>query len=79
MLPSLLNENGTFDVITDIVGRRPSRHGGMRLEAERVGDGSSEKRIVHAYGAGARGYEVSWGVAAAVAEMAWKDEASSSG
>jgi D-amino-acid oxidase len=28
--PELLNANGEFEVIRDIVGRRPSRIGGMR-------------------------------------------------
>lgn len=74
MLPALLNENGTFDVITDIVGRRPTREGGMRLEVENIGDLSGAKRIVHAYGAGGRGYELCWGVAAAVADMAFGKE-----
>ena len=49
-----------FDVITDIVGRRPAREGGMRIEAEKLADG---KFIIHAYGAGGRGFELSRGVA----------------
>ena len=42
------------------MGRRPAREGGLRIEAEAVGD---EKNIVHAYGAGGRGFELSRGVA----------------
>lgn len=42
------------------MGRRPAREGGMRLEVEQVEDGKS---IVHAYGAGGRGFELSRGVA----------------
>lgn len=46
----------------------------MRLELEqRHGVSNDEKRltrpIVHAYGAGGRGYEISWGVAAEVAKL----------
>lgn len=50
-----------FSVIADIVGWRPTRKGGMRLETERLGNGSGV--VVHAYGLGGRGYELSWGVA----------------
>ena len=49
-----------FDVIRDIVGRRPAREGGMRMELEKLADG---KNLVHAYGAGGRGFEISQGVA----------------
>lgn len=42
------------------MGRRPAREGGLRIEVEPVGDG---KNIVHAYGAGGRGFELSRGVA----------------
>ncbi|XXH05565.1 hypothetical protein Hte_011997 [Hypoxylon texense] len=63
-----------FRVIRDVVGRRPTREGGMRLELEQreghAGDGKRLGRhIVHAYGAGGRGYEMSWGVAADVAKL----------
>ena len=34
-----------FDVIRDIVGRRPARDGGMRIEAEKTADG---RVLVHA-------------------------------
>jgi hypothetical protein len=57
---------GKFDVIRDIVGRRPARQGGMRIEVEKVGDG---KTIVHGYGAAGRGYEISWGVAEDVVKL----------
>lgn len=56
---------GRFDVVADVVGRRPTRRGGMRLETELTGKGP----IVHAYGVGGRGYEISWGVAGAVVAL----------
>lgn len=64
--PRILNGGGEeFRVIRDIVGRRPARHGGMRLELEhRV-----PKPVVHAYGLGGRGYELSWGVAEEIAAL----------
>lgn len=63
-----------ISVIADVVGRRPTREGGMRIEAERrdvVGlDGKKRTdSVLHAYGAGGRGYEISWGVAAEVAHL----------
>lgn len=58
--PFTPESEGRFDVIQDIVGRRPAREGGMRLEVEKLGNG---KQIVHAYGAGGRGFELSRGVA----------------
>ncbi|KAJ6439784.1 FAD dependent oxidoreductase superfamily [Purpureocillium lavendulum] len=62
-------------VIADVVGRRPTREGGMRLEVEerswvRFGKDPTRGQVVHAYGAGGRGYEISWGVASEVADLA---------
>ncbi len=65
--PRPLGELGEFTVLRDIVGRRPTRKGGMRLEAERVSGG--QQLLVHAYGLGGRGYELSWGVAGAVVDV----------
>lgn len=56
---------GGFDVLCDVVGRRQSREGGPRIEWEDV-EGTS---ILHAYGLGSSGYELSWGVAERVAEL----------
>lgn len=58
-------------MIRDIVGRRPAREGGVRIEVEDVDvdvDGL-QGRIVHGYGAGGRGYELSWGIARDVAAL----------
>lgn len=64
--PEILGDAGEFTVLADIVGRRPTREGGLRLEEEDIGGG---KFVVHAYGAGGRGYELSWGIAEAVGSM----------
>ncbi|KAM0352984.1 hypothetical protein ACHAPU_001868 [Fusarium lateritium] len=56
---------GRFDVVKDIVGRRPAREGGLRLEAERLRRGL----VVHAYGVGGRGVELSWGIADEVVSL----------
>ncbi|KAJ5587187.1 D-amino-acid oxidase [Penicillium hispanicum] len=58
--PFTPESEGQFDVIRDIVGRRPAREGGMRIEVEKLANGNA---IVHAYGAGGRGFEISRGVA----------------
>ncbi|CEL03552.1 Putative D-aspartate oxidase [Aspergillus calidoustus] len=72
--PFTEESKGEFDVVRDIVGRRPAREGGMRIEVEHVavgGPGRAEKgrRIVHGYGAAGRGYELSWGVAGDVVKL----------
>lgn len=64
--PQILGGEGKFTVMKDIVGRRPTRRGGIRLEKEEVGDAQT---IIHAYGLGGRGYELSWGVADGVARL----------
>ncbi|KAI9375222.1 FAD dependent oxidoreductase [Aspergillus egyptiacus] len=67
--PFTAESGGKFDVIRDIVGRRPAREGGMRIEVEKVGEG---RTLVHGYGAAGRGYEISWGVAEDVVELVQK-------
>lgn len=62
--PSIRDEN--FRVVRDIVGRRPTRKGGIRLEKEQHDERFS---VIHAYGLGGRGYELSWGVAEQVARL----------
>lgn len=65
--PSIIaDETGSVTVLRDIVGRRPTRYGGARIEREDVAPG---RAVVHAYGLGGRGFEMSWGVAEAVARL----------
>ncbi|XWW98379.1 hypothetical protein V2A60_006379 [Cordyceps javanica] len=59
-----------ISVIADVVGRRPTREGGMRIELEKKSVSGRQATVLHAYGAGGRGYEISWGVANEVARMA---------
>lgn len=63
--PKILGEKGEMTVLRDIVGRRPTRNGGPRIEGEAVPGAGF---VMHAYGLGGRGYELSWGVAEAVVE-----------
>lgn len=72
MYPDILGPEGKFQVIRDIVGRRPARDGGLRLEPEvlAAAPGSTQGQVViHAYGAGGRGIELSWGIADEVLKM----------
>jgi D-amino-acid oxidase len=61
--PEILKDGEDFKVIRDIVGRRPMRKGGYRIEAVKV---LPDKSLIHAYGFGGRGFELSWGVAGEV-------------
>ena len=70
MYPPILGESGQLKIIRDIVGRRPARRGGFRLETETPKASSlRDKKIVHAYGANGSGYALSWGMARQVVEM----------
>ncbi|KAK5052523.1 hypothetical protein LTR84_002387 [Exophiala bonariae] len=64
--PDFVGSVEEFEVIKDNVGRRPWRDGGVRTEVEAFGQ---DRRIVHSYGAGGRGYELSWGIAERVAQL----------
>ncbi|KAL1836056.1 hypothetical protein VTJ49DRAFT_5630 [Mycothermus thermophilus] len=58
-------EQEGFTVLRDIVGRRPLRLDGPRIEGENI---AGKGFVMHAYGMGGRGYELSWGVAEKVVE-----------
>jgi D-amino-acid oxidase len=58
--PDFVNRMEDFQVLKENVGRRPWREGGLRMETEHLPDG---RQVIHGYGAGGRGYELSWGVA----------------
>lgn len=62
-------EVANVQVIADIVGRRPARDGGMRVETETRDSAVGSQHVVHAYGAGGRGYELSWGIANEVQQL----------
>lgn len=64
--PRIADASGSVTVLQDVVGRRPTRHGGARIEKEELAPG---RTIVHAYGLGGRGYEMSWGVAQMVSGL----------
>jgi len=51
--------------VDEVVGLRPCRTGGVRLEWERVGT----LQIIHNYGHGGSGVTLSWGCASEVVQM----------
>lgn len=65
--PDFVCRMGDFQILKENVGRRPWREGGLRMEVEDLQD---NRRIVHGYGAGGRGYELSWGVAELLVQLA---------
>jgi FAD dependent oxidoreductase len=71
--PDFVQRLEDFDVVCDNVGRRPFREGGLRMEVEEVEEAEQVqygcKRVVHGYGAGGRGYELSWAVAERLVEL----------
>ena len=64
--PDFVSRVDAFDIVKENVGRRPWREGGLRLETQHLPGG---RRIVHGYGAGGRGYELSWGVAEKLVQL----------
>ena len=54
-----------LDVIRHNVGFRPSREGGPRVERETIGG----VRVVHNYGHGGYGYQMSYACAASAAQL----------
>ncbi|OQV01208.1 hypothetical protein CLAIMM_06602 [Cladophialophora immunda] len=66
MFPYFVDSIEKFEVVQDNVGRRPWREGGYRIETESIGPG---RTVVHGYGAGGRGYELSWGAAERILEL----------
>ena len=64
--PEFIDDVKKFEVVKDNVGRRPWREGGLKIETESLPSGRS---IVHGYGAGGRGYELSWGAAAKIIDL----------
>lgn len=62
--PEFVGDVNQFEIIADNVGQRPWREGGMRIEIETdKKEVRGQVEVVHGYGAGGRGYELSWGAA----------------
>ncbi|KAA8650905.1 hypothetical protein EYZ11_010005 [Aspergillus tanneri] len=70
LAPDIIPENPSEDALSYIVGIRPSRQGGFRLDSEQIGS----RIILSAYGFGGGGYAFSYGVADALTKMVEKAE-----
>jgi glycine/D-amino acid oxidase-like deaminating enzyme len=57
-------------VLRFVAGLRPCRHGGLRLEAERLAVGGRTLRVVHQYGHGGSGISIALGTAEAATALA---------
>jgi D-amino-acid oxidase len=75
--PELQIDGQPFKIIGSKVGLRPTRHGGIRLESEFVGD-KLQVLLIHNYGHGGMlsirlisgyGYQSSWGTANSVLKI----------
>lgn len=74
--PDFVSRVEDFEVVCDNVGRRPWRQGGLKIEVEdhpfdkddRLFAGQIGK-VVHGYGAGGRGFELSHGIAEEMCQL----------
>jgi D-amino-acid oxidase len=64
--PDFVDNVDKFEVLQENVGRRPWREGGYRIDTEVVGP---DRSVIHGYGAGGRGYELSWGAAGRIVDL----------
>jgi D-amino-acid oxidase len=78
LYPSLITpEFPELKLLKVNLGRRPMRKGGLRIEKETIPIEDSvttesrqkEVMIIHCYGAGGSGYEMSWGATKKVEEL----------
>ncbi|OQE13777.1 hypothetical protein PENFLA_c043G00905 [Penicillium flavigenum] len=65
LAPEIVPEHPAADKVSYIIGIRPSRKGGFRLDSERKG----HRVVLSAYGFGGGGYSFSYGIADAVVNM----------
>lgn len=70
--PDFVSDVKDFELVRDNVGRRPWREGGMRIEIDQLMENGTKVPIVHAYGAGGRGFELSWGAAEEICALVEK-------
>lgn len=58
-------KSGSIEVVEDIVGIRPLRPDGVRVEQETIGD----QQVIHVYGTTIGGYVLSFGLAEEAAKL----------
>lgn len=64
--PELFNDKGELDILRINVGFRPARKTGVRIEREVINKNTT---IIHVYGFGGSGIEMSWGAAVKAVEL----------
>jgi D-amino-acid oxidase len=65
LAPEIVPENPPEESLSYIVGIRPSREGGFRLDSEQIGN----RLVLSAYGFGGGGYAFSYGIGDALVKM----------
>ena len=70
LAPEIVPEKPAEDALSYIIGIRPSRKGGYRLDSEQI----ENRTILSAYGFGGGGYAFSYGIADALVKMVEKTE-----
>ncbi|KAL4735825.1 hypothetical protein BDV11DRAFT_26349 [Aspergillus similis] len=70
LAPEIVPTDPPEESLSYIIGIRPSREGGFRLDSEEIGD----RTILSAYGFGGGGYAFSYGIADALVKMVEKAE-----
>ena len=65
LAPDIVPEDLPEGSLSHIIGIRPSRQGGFRLDSEQIGS----RTVLSAYGFGGGGYAFSYGVADALVKM----------
>lgn len=70
LAPEIVPADPPEESLSYIIGIRPSREGGFRLDSEKIGD----RTVLSAYGFGGGGYAFSYGIADALVMMVEKVE-----
>lgn len=70
LAPDIVPEHPAESAVSHIIGIRPSRKGGFRLDSEKKG----LRTILSAYGFGGGGYAFSYGIADALVKMVEQTE-----
>lgn len=65
LAPEIIPADPPESALSYVVGIRPSRDGGFRLESQRIG----QRNVLSAYGFGGGGYALSYGIADALVKM----------
>jgi D-amino-acid oxidase len=65
LAPEVVPEHPADDAVSHIIGIRPSRRGGFRLDSEQ----KDHRTVLSAYGFGGGGYAFSYGIADALVKM----------